>query len=258
MSSTSGGIIVIVFISIALYNALELLILILLRFNHYQSLYFWSLLLSNILGVIPTSVGTSLEFFALAPLWLSLTISNIGFCFMVPGQSVVLYSRLHLVSQNYKALLLLRYLILLDTALLIIPSITLNFGSEYILTPPWKMGYSTMERIQVTWFSAQETLISGIYIVETVKMIRLSPEGDKRRIKILYELLALNLVAIAMDISLIVLEYMGFYFLQIILKGTVYSVKLKMEFAVLGLLVSIVSVPLPTTGLEMQRSDNCF
>lgn len=252
---TSGtAVAVVVFISISLYNALELLILLLLRFHRYNNLYFWSLLLSNVLGVVPTSIGTSLEFFDLAPLGLSLTISNIGFCFMVPGQSVVLYSRLHLVSQNYRMLRFLRYLITVDIILLIIPSVTLNFGSEFLLTPPWKRGYSVMERVQLTWFSAQEMFMSGIYIFEAVKMLRMRPEGNQRRIKILYELLALNVVAIGMDISLILLEYLGFYFLQIILKGTVYSIKLKMEFAVLSMLVSAISAPVPVSELRVHGS----
>lgn len=42
-----------------------------------------------------------------------------------------------------------------------------------------------------------------------------------------------------MDLSLVILKYVGLYFTQVILKATVYSVKLKMEFAVPGMLVSI-------------------
>jgi hypothetical protein len=72
-------------------------------------------------------------------------------------------------------------------------------------------------------------------------LIRTSPEGDKRRIKILYELVAINLAAIIMDISLLILEYVGLYFTQVILKAMVYSIKLKLEFAVLGMLISIAS-----------------
>lgn len=71
-------------------------------------------------------------------------------------------------------------------------------------------------------------------------MMKLSPETDKRRNKILYELLAVNVTAILMDVTLVVLEYVGFYFTQVIFKATVYSIKLKLEFAVLGMLVSIV------------------
>ena len=255
-NSSNVAIGVVVFISIALYNSLELIILIFLGFKRYRSLYFCSLLLSTTLGVVPTSIGTSFEFFNLAPLWLSLTISNLGFCFMVPGQSVVLYSRLDLLSQDYQMLRFLRYLITIDIIVLIIPSITLNFGSEILLGPSWQRGYKVMERIQLTWFSAQEMLLSGIYIQETIKMLRISREAEIRHYRILYELLALNLVAIAMDISLIVLEYLDFYLLQIILKGTVYSIKLKLEFAVLGRLISVVSPPQQVCiGLEVQETN---
>ncbi|KAJ5081306.1 hypothetical protein NUU61_009570 [Penicillium alfredii] len=232
---------VIIFVSIALYNALELAVLIPVSFQRYRTLYFWALLTSAMLGVIPAGLGTIFQFFSLTPLWVSLLLANIGFVMMVPNQSVVLYSRLHLVSQNHRMLRFLKWLIIVDTVLLLIPTISLNFGSAYVPTSPgWTKGFEVVERIQLTWFSAQETLISSVYIVETVRMIRLSPDGDKRRHKILYELLAINVVAIAMDLALLVLEFLGFYFTQIILKATVYSIKLKLEFAVLGMLVSIV------------------
>ena len=109
-----------------------------------------------------------------------------------------------------------------------------------------------MERIQVTWFTAQETLISTIYIYNTVRMIRLSPDEDKRRHKILYELVLVNVAAIVMDTSLVVLEYLGYYFTQVILKAMVYSIKLKLEFAVLGLLVSLVHSNGSQVGLTWQ------
>jgi hypothetical protein len=98
----------------------------------------------------------------------------------------------------------------------------------------------------VSWFTAQEILISTIYIWDTIRLIRLirlvrsSPEADARRHKILYELLAVNIAAIAMDLSLVILQYKGLYFTQIELKPMVYSIKLKLEFAVLGMLVSLV------------------
>jgi hypothetical protein len=94
----------------------------------------------------------------------------------------------------------------------------------------------------VTWFSAQEILISSVYIWETVGMIKISHEEDKKRHKVLLELIGINIVAIGMDLALMVLEFMGFYFTQIILKALVYSIKLKMEFAVLGMLLSIVQL----------------
>lgn len=241
------GVAVIAFMSIALFNALELAVLIPLSFRRYRSLYFWSLLVSSVLGVIPATLGPAFQFFNLTPLWLSLVLANIGFVMMVPTQSVVLYSRLHLVSQNALVLKAVKWLIIFGVIFVVIPTIILNFGTSYVPHSfGWMHGFEVVERLQITWFSAQEMFISAIYIYDTIRMIKLSPDGDKRRHKILYELVAVNILAIAMDISLLALEYLGFYFTQVIFKATVYSVKLKLEFAVLGMLVSIVH----STGSE--------
>lgn len=231
----------IVFMSISLFNALELAVLILLSFRRYRSLYFWALLTSTVLGVIPATLGPAFQFFEITPLWLSLVIANIGFVMMVPNQSVVLYSRLHLVSQSAFWLRVVRWVIIFGVIFVVVPTIILNFGSSYILrSHGWSHGFEVIERLQVTWFSLQETFISAIYIVDTIRMIKLSPREDRKRQKILYELVGVNILTIAMDISLLVLEYLGFYFTQIIFKATVYSIKLKLEFAVLGMLVSSV------------------
>lgn len=232
---------IIVFMSITLYNALELSVLIPLSFHRYRSLYFWSLLTSATLGLIPQSIGQGLQFFNLAPLWLSLFLSNFGFIFVVPNQSVVLYSRLHLVSQNHLVLTFVRWLIVFCFIAIVIPTMTLNVGSTvHPQSRGWVDGYEVFERLQVTWFAVQEIIISSIYIWETIGLIRLSPEADSRQHKILYELLAINIAAIVMDLAVVTLQYRGLYFTQIMLKPMVYSIKLKLEFAVLGMLVALV------------------
>jgi hypothetical protein len=56
----------------------------------------------------------------------------------------------------------------------------------------------------------------------------------------MYELLAINVLIILMDIAVLVVEFLGLYYLQVLLKCTIYSIKLKIEFAVLGKLTAIV------------------
>lgn len=232
---------VIAFMSIALYNSLELAVLILLSFRHYSSLYFWSLLSSTIVGVIPFAIGEVLQFFNLEPLWLSVVLQNAGWVLTVPNQSVVLYSRLHLVSQSTTILRSVRALIVLSLLVIVVPTIVLNAGWSYMpQSLAWVQGYFVMERIQVTWFTVQESFISGVYIWETVRMILLNPNNDKRRHKVLYELLVVNVITIIMDLAVVILQYLRYYFSQVILKATVYSIKLKLEFAVPRLLVTIV------------------
>ncbi|KAJ5577552.1 uncharacterized protein N7459_006516 [Penicillium hispanicum] len=233
-------ILMIVFSSIALYNAIELFILLFLTFTHYRGLYFWTMLSSVVLGVIPHTIGYLLEFFVLSPLWVSLVLSTIGFYVMVPGQSVVLYSRLHLVVQSQRILRFVLWLIIVDTIILLIPTTILTFSAAYVRTEPIFRGYNFMERMQLAWFCTQEFVISGVYILETIKLLRLMPDKDRRRARIMHELLAINLVIIMLDVALLVVEYVGFYSLQTTLKAMVYSIKLKLEFGVLGKLVSLV------------------
>lgn len=229
-----------VFITVALYNAVELIILILFTFRRYNGLYFWSMLVSCVLGIIPTTIGNLLHFFALSRLSVALALSHIGFYFMVPGQSIVLYSRLHLVYYSVKGLRAIRFLIISDAAILVPTSIT-TFGTAFIRTAKWNASYQVMERLELTWFCCQELLISSIYIWETIKLLQLIPEKASCR-KIMHELVIINLAIILMDIAILVLEYMGLYYIQVNLKSVIYSIKLKLEFAVLGKLVAIVSL----------------
>lgn len=230
----------IVFSSIALYNAVELIILLFFTFQKYRGLYFWTMMVSAVVGVIPHTVGYILEFFELAPLWVGLLISTIGFYAMIPGQSVVLYSRLHLVVQDHRILRFVLWLIIIDAFILLIPTTVLTFSTAYVRTIPIIRGYNVMERLQLAWFCAQEFVISGIYIWETVKLLRLMPRKDRRRTRIMYELLAINFVIIILDVALLCVEYTGYYSLQTTLKPMVYSIKLKLEFGVLGKLVALI------------------
>ncbi|KAL5360581.1 hypothetical protein BJX96DRAFT_165265 [Aspergillus floccosus] len=244
-------ILIVVFSSIALYNALELVILIFLTFHRYSGLYFWTMLLSAVLGVIPHAIGYLMEFFAEGPIWLAITLSTIGFYFMVPGQSFVLWSRLHLLVQSPKVLRRVLYLIIFDSVVLLVPTTVLTFATVYVRTEPIIRGYNVMERLQLAWFCAQEMLISGIYIWETARFLHLRPDKDPSRHKTLYELLLINIIIILMDVALLTLQYSGLYALQTTLKATVYSIKLKLEFAVLRKLVSLVN-----TQQEPSSSDH--
>lgn len=230
----------IVFFSIALYNAVELLIILFMTFKHYRGLYFWTMLLSIVLGVIPYAIAQILVFFVPSPRWLWLTVGTIGFYTMVPGQSVVLYSRLHLVVQSLRILRFVFWLVVIDTFILLIPTTVLTFLTAYVQTASITRYYNIMEHLELSWFCAQEFIISGIYIFETVRLFQLWPINDRRRTKILYELITINFFIIMFDVGLLVVAYVGFYPLETTLKSMVYSIKLKLEFAVLGKLKSLV------------------
>jgi hypothetical protein len=214
--------------------------------------------LSVVLGVIPATIGDLLQYVVLAPVWLSFALSQLGFYFMVPGQSVVLYSRLHLVSQNDRMLRILRWVLIISTTTILIPETVLYAGWAFANSSSWNLAYSIIERIQVTWFSIQETVLSTTYIVETINLLRAGPDTTSRRKKILYELIAINIIAISMDVSLTVLELTGLYFTQVLLKTMVYSIKLKLELAVLGRLINVASHARTSQMLDAVQDDPSY
>ena len=229
-----------VLVTIVLYNAVELTVLILMTFRRYRGLYFYSLTLSATVGLITSGVGNLLHFFDIGPLSLALALSNIGFYFLVPAQSVVLYSRLHLVLFNQRLLRFLLRAVIINGVVFSILVTIMSFGSAFVQTGPWNGGYKVVERLQVTWFCVQEFGISMLYIRETVKLLQLHPANSKRRKNTMYQLLAINILIIVMDILVIAIEFIGLYYIQVLLKDTIYSIKLKLEFAVLGKLTAIV------------------
>lgn len=224
------------------YNAFELIILIFVTFAQYRGLYFWSLFASCAVGLIPYSLGFLLKFFELTDAtWLSVTFLTIGWWTMVTGQSIVLYSRLHLVLDNHRILRRVLTMIIVDAVCLHLPTTVLTYGSNLAgenRVQTYINGYNVMEKIQMTGFCLQEFIISGLYIWETVRMIRLDMDRTKRKIQ--YQLITINLLIIIMDVGLLVAEYRDYYIMETMLKGAVYSIKLKLEFAVLGKLIHLV------------------
>lgn len=229
-----------ILLGISLYNAIELICLVFLTFHQYKGLYFWSLLVSALLGIIPYSLGFLFKLFQLAETWLSVTLLTVGWYAMVTGHSLVLYSRLHLVLMNQNILRLVLYMIIIDAIILHIPTTVLTYGSNDGGSPhAFISGYNVMEKIQMTGFCIQEIIISSLYVHEAIKLWKLDP--GRRDRKIIYQLLSISVFIIIMDLGLLAIEYANYYAIEVTLKGVIYSIKLKLEIAVLGNLKHLVS-----------------
>lgn len=234
--------IVIIFLSgLAIYNAVELVAMISLTFTRHRGLYFWSLLIASI-GIIPYSLGFLLKFDNITPgdlRWLAVFLLTIGWYPMITGQSLVLWSRLHLIVSGERGERILRWtkwMIIFNAIALHVPTTVLTFGSNgYLQTDTFVRGYNVMEKIQMAGFFVQEIILSGIYIVETTKILRTSLQPNTKRT--MYQLITINVVIIIMDLGLLGIECASLYILETLVKGVVYSIKLKLEFAILGKLV---------------------
>ena len=87
-------------------------------------------------------------------------------------------------------------------------------------------------------FFCQEVILSSIYIIETARILRHSLQPGTR--KIMQQLILINAIILVMDLALLSLEAASLYILETLLKGIIYSIKLKLEFAILGKLVKFV------------------
>lgn len=227
------------FTAVAWYNVIELNIQVFLTFKRHRGLYFWSLLITSY-GCMLHALGFLLKFFRLTEyVNLSVTIITIGWYCMVTGQSIVLYSRLHLVVREQRVLRGILAMIIVDAFCFHIPSTVLTYGSNSANPNRYTAPFDVVERLQMTAFCIQEFIISGVYVYSTIKLLRPVYHGRTRRV--MMQLIWINLIIIAMDIVLLAMEYSTKYDIEATLKAMVYSIKLKLEFAVLNQLMTLAN-----------------
>jgi hypothetical protein len=271
----STTIIVTITTALSFYNAIELILLIFTTFTSYRGLYFWSLLISTS-GLIPYCIGLLMHYFRLGNNLAGLIINNYGWCAFVTGQSVVLYSRLGIVlgRGNDRILKFVKWMIIIDAILFHVTTTVLEFVGNYAdpqsVRPAFSRGYTYIEKIQMTGFCIQEFIISGLYVWKTLDILKTqdgatrsgstsSDQSPKKHVhRVMLQLVIINVVIIALDILLLVVEYYDLHIAEISIKPFVYSVKLKLEFAVLSKLVETSSsVNLMTRRSLSLAADRC-
>ena len=229
------------FTAVAWYNVAELNVQVFLTFKRHRGLYFWSLIISSY-GCVLHALGFLLKFFELTTnTYLSVTVITVGWYCMVTGQAVVLYSRLHLVVREQRILRGILAMIIIDAICFHIPTTVLTYGSN--ATPDqqdnFTIAFNIVEKLQMTAFCFQEFIISGVYVWSTIRLLQPVYHGRTR--KVMMQLIWINLIIIGMDVCLLAMEYTNIYDIEATLKAMVYSIKLKLEFAVLNQLMTLAN-----------------
>lgn len=235
---SAGSIIVACFFSIAWYNALELIILCFITFKRYRGCYFWSLLIATFC-IIPFNIGYLLIIYDIYQNLFPVAMELVAWVGMVTGQSLVLWSRLHLLCNNPYIVRGTLAMIIIDAIIFHIPGSVLELGSHSNKSHLFATGFNIFERIQLIGFSIQEIILSIIYSWEAVRLLNLRARDDYRGT--LVQLLVVNLLMILMDAAVIAVQFAGLFDLHVSLKAVVYSVKLKLEYAILGKLVAVTN-----------------
>ncbi|KAF2683446.1 hypothetical protein K458DRAFT_478336 [Lentithecium fluviatile CBS 122367] len=195
------------FLGIALYNVIELTAPIFTTFKKIRGHYFCSLLVAS-WGIVPYVIGVYLKYFTLT-------------------------------SSDGRARWVL-YMIIINGILCHVSGFVLIYGTISPNPKPYLRHFPIYEKLQVTVFFVQEVIISSLYVYKTSNLLRILSGIQARGTRlVMRHLILANVIIILLDISLLALEYAEHYDVEVSLKATVYSVKLKMEFSVLNGLVDL-------------------
>ncbi|KAF2262504.1 hypothetical protein CC78DRAFT_437663, partial [Lojkania enalia] len=231
---------IISFLAIAMYNVIELTLVIFTTFKRRNGLYFYSLLVAT-WGIVPYCLGFFFKFYNVTTSsTIYITLIAIGWPCMITGQSLVLYSRLHLMNRSINSGRWVLIMIIVNALICHVPIIILLYGANSGNPDPFLTPYSIYEKVQVTVFFIQEVIISGIYVYKTMKLLRSEGHIRGRNSRmVMTHLVWVNFMIIVLDITLLAIEYAGYYDIQTTYKAAVYSVKIKMEFSILNRLLDL-------------------
>ena len=156
---------------------------------------------------------------------------------MVTGQSLVLYSRLHLAVRDERVLRAILVMIIVDFCLFQVPTTLQKFMSTRGNPGVWLQVYHVYERIQLIVFTLQELIISVIYIRAAVIWLSPSdPEGTRQR---KHFLIYLNVLCIAIDIAIVCEVFTNQWLYEESTQSLAYAIKLTLEFTVLNKVMEV-------------------
>ena len=228
------------FMAVAFYLVFEVNLTVLRRFKKHRGLYFWSLLISS-WGVFFHTTGYVLQWWVPQSPWIFNTACILfGWSMMVTCQSLVLYSRLHLVIRNFNILRGVLILIVTTAIVIEIPQWVTTWAScdpKLSVTKKWSPYDSIMVRVSQLAFLLQEGTLSLLYIWGAVKVLAPNDKINVHRLK--WDLIYVNTYLILVDVIVLVLAYTNEHFPKEPVQNFAYAFKLRIEFAVLNQLMSV-------------------
>lgn len=251
---TARTAILVAMLSIAIYMSALVDLKVLALFKRRNTLYFWSLLIAS-WGIMSHSLGIILKWFVGSCPWqVNTAFASFGWWGMVTGQSLVLYSRLHLVLRSQRLLRGVLIMIVANFCIFQVPTTILTFGSNQADPGMWLSVYNVYERIQLIVFTLQELLISVIYIRAALKMLLPNDPGETRRTKKF--LIYLNILCIILDIAFVCEVYSGEWVYKTGTQSLAYAIKLTIEFVVLNKLMDVYRLGPGACSACMRKFDS--
>ncbi|KAI9806132.1 MAG: hypothetical protein M1833_004539 [Piccolia ochrophora] len=233
--------------AVAWILVLELHCIIFAKFRLRKGLYFWSCLVTS-WGIALHALAILLKYFVGIHWVLGDVMLSTGWVMMVTGQSVILYSRLHLITRKRAILRFVLGMILVNAVALHVPVIVFLFGADAPSGVSWGFRFHAMEQAQLVLFSVQETTIAAIYVWITLRLLK--SISHKKTRSVMFQLVSINVACVGMDIILIVLMFTNQYFAEASIKPMLYAIKLKFEFLVLNQLMDLITEGLASNNTK--------
>ncbi|KAJ3559290.1 hypothetical protein NPX13_g9555 [Xylaria arbuscula] len=227
---------------ITVYNCLEIFVFIFRTFHRRRGLYFWSALCATV-GTLLFPIFCLLRFLGVANPGVMASLISVSWATIVTSQSLMLYSRLHLVLCDPKKTHWLLAMIVCVFIFIEIPVGVLFAVNNYPFTGAVVAAvYNTMEKIELVIFTIQESLLSGLYLYEWVGVRKELEITKGPRVRTcFYELILLFVMVLVLNLSLVGLQFANEFIIQVTYKPLVYSIKLKVEIYVLKNLVALLN-----------------
>ncbi|KAF9772205.1 hypothetical protein IL306_010109 [Fusarium sp. DS 682] len=235
---TPEAMIVITCAAISLYNGIELLLLILTSSRRHNDLYSWSLAVASI-GVLPYATGWLIRYFDVIGDLADMVVNDIGWILLTTGQALVLYSRLDLLVKSVTVLKITKWMIILNAVIWHSTITILLFTISTQQKLDRNGAFIKVQKVQLAFFCAQDFVLSGLYIWKTMDIIK-KKESEFQTPRIIFHLFAINVGIVLVDIVLLAVGFTNNFLWQQGIKAVAYSVKLKIEFAILGKLSDYV------------------
>lgn len=235
-----------VFLGISLYLVVEVNVLIFRAFKKRHGLYYWSIQIGA-LGILMESVGSMLKSFTSPStnnIWIFYALlMEVGWTAYTTAFSLVLYSRLHLVVRSQRIQRYVFLMILSTIFTFIIPSWVVFWPSSNALDPKmsskWSPRFAIVIRYTQIGYTITESIISGLYIWSLSRLLKLKFNVRQRRV--MADLLCVNVMAIALDITQVTLIYTNQVGIRFHFQNFSYILKFRLEFAVLNQLMDLAA-----------------
>ena len=227
---------------IAFYLIIEVNVTVFRFFKKRAGLYFWSILIAS-WGTCLHTISFIIQWWVPGSSWvLCAALGEFGWSFMVTAQSLVLYSRLHLVIRNHNILRGVLIMIITTSIAVEVPNWVTSwfaYDTKLNVTELWTPRDNIMLRISQLVLFLQEATLSVLYIWGTVKILAPNDRIDVRRIK--WDLVAINSFIIATDLVNVILTYADEHYAKEPIQNFSYAFKLRTEFVILNQLMAVTS-----------------